>query len=239
MLLSIIIPYYNEPTLIQVLDNVYNVQFQGTFEIIIVDDGSTDGTTTLLEKNISKYKNAELIKHSVNKGKGAAIKTALKNSKGDIIIIQDADLEYNPIEIPKVIQPIIDNKTLVCYGSRHLGKEQRKRNFLWFKKHAGHTLFPYLGGRLITIACSVLFFIRLTDVLTCYKAYDANLLKSISLKNNGFEMEGELAAKTLKKTKILEIPVSFTPRTVAEGKKIKWTDGFKLLFTVIKYRFVS
>jgi len=241
MLLSIIVPFYNEPTLLQVIDKIYKVKFQDQirFEIISVDDGSTDESTKQAEKDLLKFENITLIKHTENKGKGAAIKTALLQCKGDIIIIQDADLEYHPSDIPKVIQPIIDGKTLVCYGSRHLGSENRKIFFLWFKKHAHHTLFPYLGGRLITIVCDLLFFVPLTDVLTCYKAFDRSLLNQISLKNNGFEMEGELTAKILKKTRIKEIPVSFLPRTKAEGKKIRWKDGISLLFNLIKYRFVS
>jgi len=240
MLLSIIIPYYNEPTLLQVIDNLYKINFQNQIqiEIIVIDDGSTDGTTELLEEYINKYSNLKLIKHSENKGKGAAIKTALLHCFGEIIIIQDADLEYNPSEIPKVIQPVIDGKTLVCYGSRHLGKEQIKKNLLWFKKHARHAILPYLGGRIITLACDLLFFVQLTDILTCYKAFNANLIKQILLKNNGFEMEGELTVKILKKTNIIEVPISFEPRTIAEGKKIRLKHGIKFLFTLFKYRFV-
>lgn len=239
--LSIIIPYYNEPTLLQIIDKIYNIKFQNTiqFEVVVVDDGSTDGTTSVLEEQIHNYKDLKLIKHKLKKGKGAAIKTGLSSCRGDLIIIQDADLEYNPAEIPNVLQPIIDGKTKVCYGSRHLSKEQRKRNFLWFKKHVGHALFPYLGGRLITIVCDLLFWVHLTDVLTCYKAFQVSIIQNMQLKNNGFEMEGELTSKILRKAKIMEVPISFSPRSNSEGKKIRWQDGFKIIYAIIKYRFSS
>lgn len=241
MLLSIIVPYYNEPTLLQVIKNIYAVDYTnvGKFEVILVDDGSTDETTLLFEKSISRFSGIKLIKHFVNKGKGAAIKTGLLHCSGDIIIIQDADLEYNPYDICKVIQPILEKRTQVCYGSRHLGKEQRKRNLLWVKKHAQHAIIPHLGGKLITEFCNLLFFTNLTDVLTCYKAINASLLNQIKLNTNGFEMEAELTAKILKRTRILEVPIDFYPRTKSEGKKIRWHHGFKCIATIVKYRFLN
>jgi hypothetical protein len=144
-----------------------------------------------------------------------------------------------PDDIPSVIKPIIDNKTLVCYGSRHLDKGQNKKNKIWFRKHIRQTLLAFLGSKIITSLCNILFSSTLTDVPTCYKAFDTKLLKGISLNNNGFELEAEITAKVLKKTSIIEVPIHYFPRTRSEGKKICWRDGFKFLFNLIKYRFVS
>lgn len=241
MLLSIIVPSYNEPTLFKVIDKIYSITFEKkiNIEVVVVDDGSCEDMNDFFELYATKYAGLRFIKHPVNMGKGAAVKTGITNTTGDIIIIQDADMEYDPGDIKKVIQPIVERETLVCYGSRHKGKELRKRYFLLFKKHARHSLIPYLGGRLITALCDMLFFATLTDVLTGYKAFEAGFLKQINLKSNGFEMEGELTAKVLKKTKITEVPINFYPRTLQEGKKIRLKDGFRLLSTIIKFRFIS
>lgn len=241
MLLSIIIPYYNEPTLLEVVESVYLVDFSDicSIEVIVIDDGSTDNSKELLENQKKRFPEIILVKHSINKGKGAAIKTGLSNCRGDVIIIQDADLEYNPKDIPSIIKPIISGKTKACYGSRHLGKPQKTRNFLWFKSHVGQTILPYLGGRLITILCNLLFNSQLSDVLTCYKAFDKQLITNINLSNNGFELEAEITAKVLKMTNISEVPISYSPRLKSEGKKIKLLDGFKIIVTYIKYKFIK
>jgi glycosyltransferase involved in cell wall biosynthesis len=241
MKLTVIIPYYNEPTLISLLRKLYAVKFPENInlEVITVDDGSHDNMTSELEKNIADFPGLVLMKHTTNKGKGAAIKTGLANSTGDIVIVQDADLEYNPSEIPNVIQPIVEGRTKVCYGSRHLDKEQKKQNLLWFKKHFRHSFMAAIGGRMITWLFNLLYGAGITDAPTCYKAFSTEFLKGIVLKNNGFNMEAELTAKILKKTRILEIPVHFAPRTKREGKKIRWHDGIRSVAAIIKYRFVN
>lgn len=237
--LSIIIPFYNEPTLFQMLEQLDNMVLQAGVdrEYIAVNDGSTDDTANRLKEKIQDYPRLQLYEHPVNRGKGEALKTGLQHCTGDIIIVQDADLEYHPDDIPAVIQPLLEGISKVCYGSRHLGKEQKKQNLIWFRKHFQHSLFAALGGRLITYSFNIFFFAHLTDALTCYKAFDAQLIKSLPLKSSGFELESEITARILRKTKILEVPVSYTARTRSEGKKIRLKDGFKSFATLIKYRF--
>jgi dolichol-phosphate mannosyltransferase len=241
MKLTVIIPYYNEPTLISLLKKLYAVKFPANvdLEVITVDDGSTDNMTSVLEENITDFPGLILIKHKTNKGKGAAIKTGLAISSGDIIIIQDADLEYNPSEIPNVIRPIIDGETQVCYGSRHLDKKQKKENLLWFKKHFRHSFMAAIGGRMITWLFNILYAAGISDAPTCYKAFSTDFLKGIDLRNDGFAMEAELTAKILKRTRILEVPIHFVPRTKREGKKIRWHDGIRSIAMIIKYRFIN
>ncbi len=242
MLTSIIIPYYNEPTLLQVLHKILVLKADNSnyeFEIIVINDGSTDETTKLLKDNHELFSQIKFEEHNKNRGKGAAIKTGIKISEGDIIIIQDADLEYNPKDIIKVIDPIIKGFSLVCYGSRYLNRSQIRKNAKRMIKESFFPIFAYLGGRAITGMTTVLFWIRLTDVLTCYKAFKRDILKDIELKNNGFHLEGELTAKILKRTKIIEVPISYKSRAKSEGKKIRWKDGFQILFAIIKYRFVE
>lgn len=241
MILSVIIPSYNEPDIVKVLKGLTNINFDENIimEIILVDDGSTDNSIKTVELQKTDFPGLTILKHPKNLGKGAAIKTGLRVCNGDIIIIQDADLEYDINDIPKVINPIIYKETLVCYGSRHLNKKWRRTYYFKIKKHKGHSMLAFVGGRLITLLCNILFFVRLTDVLTCYKAFSAVLLKEIELKTNGFEMEIELTDKVLKKTKIKEVPIKYFPRTIEEGKKIKVFDGIKILFYLIKYRIVN
>jgi len=167
-------------------------------------------------------------------GKGAAIKTGLSYCSGSIIIIQDGDLEYDPKDIPSVISPILNNETLVCYGSRHIDKNKLKKNYKWFRTHIGQAILPMLGGRIITYTCNILFNSKLTDVLTCYKAFDISLIKTMEFISNGFNFEAEITAKVLKQTKIKEVSISYNPRTKKQGKKIKLKDGLKIIITLIK-----
>jgi len=234
MKLSILIPVYNEQaTITRLLEKVHNVNLNKigvSKEIIIVDDGSKDRTVEIIKDLQKKYKNIRFIQHEKNKGKGGAIKTAIKYATGDILIVQDADLEYDPQDYFKCILPIINKKAKVVYGSRRL----EKRN----KKYSG--LSYYIGGVGITWLFNLLFFTRLTDEPTCYKTFRSDVIKKIKINSNGFSWEPEVTAKIVKSgIKIYEVPVRYYPRSVKEGKKINWKDGLNAIWTIIKYRFVN
>lgn len=224
MKLSIIIPVYNEKANIAaVIDAVKTVELPK--EIIVVDDGSTDGTSEILEH----YKDDETIRiHSsmLNFGKGTAIRVGLKYVTGDIVVIQDADLEYDPQQIPKLIQPIVEGNAEVVYGSRFLGSIKGMKFANW------------LANRILIITANILYRAEITDEATCYKAFRADILKSLPLNCNRFEFCPEITAKLRKRgIKIFEVPIDYIGRTVVEGKKITWKDGFQALWTLIKYRF--
>ena len=226
MKLSIIIPIYNEEKLIkEVLRRVRQLPFDK--EIILVDDASIDGTHKILEQEVAEHPgNTILLTHKHNQGKGASIRTGLQHATGDIIIIQDADLEYNPEEIPAVIKPILEGKTNVAYGSRFLGEVKRMR------------LPNLIANKILALLVSVLYGQRITDEATAYKAFRREVIQQIELKCTGFEFCPEVTAKLLRKgEKIIEVPVTFTARTFWEGKKIGWRDFFIALYTLIKYRF--
>lgn len=225
--ISIIIPVFNEiNTLKQILEKVENTEFCSLEkEIILVDDGSTDGTRELLRKDFEeKYK---ILFHAKNMGKGAAVRTALYYATGDIIAIQDADLEYNPADYDKLIKLIINDKADVAYGSRFLDTESRKR----FK------FFQYMGNKSLTFFTNLLFGVGLTDMETCYKAFRADVIRNISVKSNKFDFEPEITAKILKlKYHLQEVPISYNGRCYSEGKKIGWKDGFMAIHALLWYR---
>jgi glycosyltransferase involved in cell wall biosynthesis len=227
MLLSIIIPVYNEKnTILEVLEKIDEIHLNK--EIIIVDDGSTDGTRKLLTQ-FNESENIHIYLHSKNIGKGMAIRTAIPHCSGNIIIIQDADLEYDPSDYFRLIEPFKDPKVKVIYGSRLLNKNN---------SHS-YKMF-YMGGRLLSFITNILFAQKLTDEPTCYKVFDADFLKSIPLKCKKFEFCPEVTAKVAKKgIKIKEIPINYYPRTLDEGKKITWKDGFQAIWVLFKYRFVN
>ncbi len=235
MKLSIIIPVYNEAnTIKEVLDRVNNVDLSSLGlkkEIVVVDDGSKDGTQNVLLANAHAY--AKLIIHEVNKGKGSAIRTGIANSTGDIILIQDADLEYNPDEYITVLTPIIHKKAEVVYGSRFLSQPHSSKQKWAIPSH-------YLGNKFLSMLTSLLYFEPISDMETCYKAFKKEALNGITLKAERFEFEPEITAKILKKgIRILEVPISYKSRDYKEGKKIKWSDGLIAVWTLIKYRFVN
>lgn len=228
---SIIIPVYNEiTTLYTLLDKVNSADFCNLEkEIILVDDASIDGTKELFKelekKNIYKIKY-----HEKNMGKGAAIRTAINYVSGDIVVIQDADLEYDPKEYKELIKLILDKKADVVYGSRLSGAKPSRS----FK-------FTHLiGNKFLTFLTNLLYDTTLTDMETCYKSFKAEIIKSIKIKSNRFDFEPEITAKVMKKKCLLyEVPISYYGRDYAEGKKITWKDGFSAINALIKYRFID
>jgi len=227
MKLSVLVPIFNEEdTLEEMIKRVRDVPIEK--EIIMVDDGSTDGSIEILKK-YENIKNIKIIYHEENLGKGACIRTAREHISGDIVIIQDADLETDPNDYLKLIKPIENKETKVIYGSRFLNPEN-KRTYGAF----------YFGGLLVTSVANILFIQRLTDEPTCYKVFDADFFKSIPLNCRRFEFCPEITAKIAKKgIKIKEIPINYYPRSVKNGKKLRWTDGLEAIWTLIKYRFTN
>ena len=223
-LLSVIIPVYNEKTTIsEVIEKVWAVELPIEKEIIVVDDGSTDGTVEVLQSNSIKLKHTYLT--PINIGKGAAVRIGLTLAKGEIILIQDADLELDPNEYKELIEPILDGRTSVVYGSRFLG-ENRVAPLRRFANY------------FLTFTTNLLFRTKLTDMETAYKVFTSEVAKNLTLEANRFEIEPEITAQIARKGfKIAEVPISYNPRTKSEGKKIKWKDGFKALWTLIRHRF--
>ena len=226
MKISVIMPVFNEKeTLQQILQKVKNVNIKK--EIIIVDDYSTDGTREILEK--VNDDNVKVIYHSENRGKGAAIRTAQEHYvSGDVVIIQDADLEYQPEDYPQLIKPIEDGFADVVYGSRFLGT------------HRVFMFWHYFGNKLLTWLTNILYNTMLTDMETCYKLFRVEVFKRLNIRSNRFGFEAEITAKVFKqKLRVVEVPVTHYGRGYEEGKKITWKDGFVAIWTLIKYRFVD
>ena len=238
MKLSVIMPVYNEKeTIREILEKVRRVNLEK--EIVIVDDASLDGTTEVLRRVESenlKFESFEskkdtdikIIYHRENQGKGSAIRTALQFVTGDIVIIQDGDLEYNPEDYQKLVEPIISGQTKVVYGSRILGKGKMSyRRYYW-------------GGRFLSWLANRLYGAQITDEPTGYKVFRAEVLKGLGLRCQRFEFCPEVTAKLCKKGyRIKEVPISYFPRKVEEGKKIRWIDGLIAIRTLLKYRFVN
>ena len=225
--LSIIIPVYNEERTIGIVINKIKKVKIGNVkkEIIIVDDGSKDGTITFLKNIRDKW--IKVFYHKQNMGKGFAIRTGLNHSTGDIILIQDADTEYDPKDYPMLIKPIIEGKTKVVYGSRVLG-----RKYLRYDKFA-----YYLGGLSLTILTNLLYRTNISDEPCGYKVFHSSVIKNINLKCKRFEFCPEITAKIAKKgIKIYDVPASYNPRSRKEGKKIKFRDWVEAVYTLIKYR---
>lgn len=222
--LSILIPVYNEKaTVLELVRRVEAVPLPVAKQIVIVDDGSTDGTRELLQGLGSR---AVVVLHERNRGKGAALRTALARATGDIVIVQDADLEYDPADYPGLLVPILDGRADAVYGSRFLGGPHRVL-FFWH----------YFGNMIFTLITNVLYNINLTDMGTCYKVFLTERIKDIPLRSERFGIEAEITAKICKRRlRIYEVPISYSGRTYEEGKKITWKDGFSYLLCLLRYR---
>ncbi|MGE0884263.1 MAG: glycosyltransferase family 2 protein [Blastocatellales bacterium] len=230
-LLSILMPVYNEAgTIHEIVSRVEAVDLGDVRkELIIVDDGSQDGTREVLKK-MSQSSPHKIYFHGQNMGKGAALRTALTYAEGDIILIQDADLEYDPAEYTELVKPILEGRADVVYGSRLSGAKVARAFNFWH----------YIGNKMLTFITNVLYNAILSDMETCYKVFRADVIKNFQIKSNKFDFEPEITAKILKRRyKLYEMPISYYGRDFSEGKKITWRDGFAAIWALIKYRFVD
>ena len=225
MKVSVLVPAYNEArTIARMLEAVYGRNPGRDLEVVIVDDGSTDGT---YEAAVAAARpGTKVLRHAANAGKGSAIRTALAAATGDVVIVQDADLEYDPADYSLLLKPIEDGAAEVVYGSRLMKSDARSyHRYYW-------------GGRLVSLWTNLLYGSRITDEPTCYKVFKTPMLRSFDLTCTGFEFCPEVTAKALLRgVKILELPISYYPRRMEEGKKIRWTDGVIALWTLLKLRF--
>ncbi|GAB4275700.1 MAG: glycosyltransferase family 2 protein [Candidatus Promineifilaceae bacterium] len=229
MKLSVIVPVYNErETLIPALKAVLNVAL--AHEIIVVDDGSTDGTRDLYDEVRTLSPIIKVFMHEKNMGKGAAVRTGFQQASGDIFLIQDADLEYDPRDYPALLRPIQEGRAVVVYGSRFRGGPT-KTMFFWHM----------VGNKFLTLITNIVYNTILSDMETCYKVFRADVVRDIPLRSRGFEFEPEITSKVLKRGyRIYEVPISYNGREFEEGKKLNpWLEGPKALFYLLKYRFVD
>ncbi len=226
MKLSIIIPVYNEKnTVNKIIQQVQDVELDMEKEIILIDDGSTDGTREIL-KNL-EYPNVKVKLHEKNQGKGSALQTGFSLATGDFVIIQDADLEYDPREYPVLLTPLLDGRADAVYGSRFLGGPHRVL-FFWH----------YIGNKFLTTLSNMLSNLNLTDMETCYKVFRKEILDKITIKSKRFGIEPEITMKLARqKCRIYEVPISYSGRDYTEGKKIGWKDGVAAIFHLIRFRF--
>ena len=230
MKLSIVIPVFNEiATIADILELVENAPVKLEKELVIVDDGSTDGTREKLAELGGKRANWRVIFHERNLGKGAALRTGFKAATGDLVLVQDADLEYDPADYPVLVAPILSGRADVVFGSRFLGGGAHRVAFFWH----------YVGNRMLTTFSNMMTDLNLTDMEVCYKVFRREVLAGLELKENRFGFEVEITAKIArgKRWRIYEVPVNYYGRTYSEGKKITWKDGFRALWCIIKYRF--
>jgi len=227
MKLSVVMPAYNEEkTIAEIIGRVQAIPLEK--EIIVVDDGSTDSTREILKKIASSEAGLKVIFHRQNLGKGAALRRGFAQVSGDVIVVQDADLEYDPADLPRLLEPIQKGQARIVYGSRILGKNPFSYLRYW------------LGGLLLSKLTNILYGSKITDEPTCYKMFRREVLQEIDLKCKGFEFCPEFTAKVLRRgEKILEVPISYSPRRMEEGKKIRWKDGLVAAYVLIKYRIVK
>lgn len=225
--LSVVVPVYNERnTLVEVVRRMRSVELPDGVdrEIIVVDDGSTDGTRDVLRQLGDST--VRVVLHPTNRGKGAALRTGFEHATGEYVLVQDADLEYDPEDWPRLVNPVLQGKARVVYGSRFTGE---RRNMLFLH---------WVGNRFLSLVTNVLYNTTLSDMETCYKLLERSLVDRLHLRADRFDIEPEITAKVLKLgVRIYEVPISYTGREFEEGKKITWKDGFAALWTLVKYRF--
>ncbi len=225
--LSVVVPVFNERnTLVEVLRRMRAVELPDGIEaeIIVVDDGSTDGTRDVLRQLGDST--VRIVLHEKNRGKGAALRTGFTHATGEYVLVQDADLEYDPEDWPKLLNPVLRGRAQVVYGSRFTGE---RRNML---------LLHWIGNRFLSMTTNILYNTTLSDMETCYKLIERGLIEDMKLVSNRFDIEAEISAKILKRgIRIYEVPISYSGREFDEGKKITWRDGFSALWTLVKYRF--
>lgn len=232
--LSVVMPCYNEKrTLESIVDRVLAADRSGLeLELLIIDDGSRDNSFALAQSLSEKHPEIRALKHDVNQGKGAALRTGIDAATGDIILIQDADLEYNPNEYPRLLKPILDGRADVVYGSRFKGGEESRVLYFWHS----------MGNMVLTLFSNMMTDLNLTDMETCYKVFKKEVIKQISITENRFGFEPEVTAKICKlkpAPAIYEVGISYSGRTYAEGKKINWKDGFRAIYCIIRYNLFS
>jgi glycosyltransferase involved in cell wall biosynthesis len=223
--LSVIVPVYNErSTVAEIIRRILAVDVPLVVDLVVVDDASTDGTDKVLQTLMDS--SVRVVTHQKNMGKGAAVRTALEHVRGDLIVIQDADLEYDPDDWPRLLDPILKHKAAVVYGSRFSGE---RKNML---------VLHWIGNRFLSLVTNVLYSTTLSDMETCYKLFDRRVLDNMELLSNRFDFEPEITAKVLRRGyRIYEVPISYAGREPDEGKKITWRDGFGALRALVKYRF--
>jgi glycosyltransferase involved in cell wall biosynthesis len=225
--LSVIVPVYDERNTVgEIVRRMRAVDIPMEREFVLVDDGSTDGTRAVLQQLTDST--VRVVLHEQNQGKGAAIRTGLAQITGDLVLIQDADLEYDPEDWPKLLAPVLRGKAQVVYGSRFTGE---RRNMLFLH---------WIGNRFLSLVTNILYNTTLSDMETCYKLFDRRVLADIKLRSSRFDFEPEVTAKVLRRgIRIYEVPISYAGREFHEGKKITWRDGVVALWTLVKYRFVD
>ncbi|MGD0883034.1 MAG: glycosyltransferase family 2 protein [Acidimicrobiales bacterium] len=224
-LLSVIVPVYNERvTVAEVIRRIRAVDLPVDIEVIVVDDGSSDGTEKVL--TALGDSTVRVLTHPVNRGKGAAIRTGMASARGDLLLVQDADLEYDPEDWPRLLEPILRGKARVVYGSRFTGERKNMMPLHW------------IGNRFLSLVTNVLYSSTMSDMETCYKLFDRQVLEGITIESDKFDFEPEITAKVLRRGfRIYEVPISYAGREMSEGKKITWRDGIGAVRALIKYRF--
>src|ERR1700726_2807668 len=225
MKISVVIPVFNERATIEQIVNVVRASDVGEIEIIVVDDASTDGTQQVLKEKIGSLAN-QIIYQPRNMGKGAALRAGFAAASGDVVLVQDADLEYSPADYPVLLEPIFSGKADAVFGSRFLGGRAHRVLYFWHM----------VGNRFLTLLSNMFTNLNLTDLETCYKAFRAPLAKSLDLRENRFGFEPEVTAKLAKaKCRIYEVGISYSGRTYKEGKKVNWKDGVRAIYTILRY----
>ena len=228
MQLSVVMPVYNEEATVEEIVGRVLAEEHGK-ELIVVDDGSSDGTPAILQRLAQQHPDTvKLVTHARNQGKGAAVRSALERASGEVVIIQDADLEYDPRDYEVLLAPIEEGIADAVYGSRFLGA------------HRVLLFWHYMGNRFLTFLTNILYNVNLTDMETCYKAIRASFVEDLPLRSKRFDIEPEITAKLLKRgARLYEVPIRYAGRTYREGKKIGWRDGFQAIWTLLKYRFTD